>query len=259
MRVFSFIILFFFCLNPLHAEEAENFILRKKIQEAKKKIEEYSAKAKDNEKRAGEFLTAHAKRLMRRKNDISRLRGDASSLEKELSNKKLEKKTLERRIKNYEIQFAVFREKLKKNMGAYSISIKNGIPYNIEGRSLHVKRLIADTEFENITPEEIFNRFYNFLNKELLLAMDSEVYVKDNIKYLRIGWILMSYSDEEGKDVGILTRNKDKWIWENNLSFTMRNAVRDSMKMVEGKKAPELINFPIPMPLVRENLKGAVK
>ena len=113
--------------------------------------------------------------------------------------------------------------------------------------------MLADAEFANILPEEIFNRYYNFLNNELLIALDSEVYVKGNTKYLRIGWIIMAYSDDEGKDVGILVKGKDgEWEWKSNLSFSMRKAIRDSMKMVEGKKAPALIEFPVPISLIEK-------
>ena len=245
--------------NITSAEEDKHFILRKKIQEAKKKIEEYNLKAKETEERIEEFKRTHSKRIEKRKSDISRLSENVSHHEKELKSKKLENKSLERSLKNHEIQFALFRKRLKKYMEDYQRAIKKEIPYNKEERSLNVSGLITDVQFENITPEEIFNRFHNFLNKELLLALDSEVYVKDNIKYLRIGWILLSYSDDSGKNAGILTRKKGEWVWEDNLSFSMRKAIRDSIKMVEGKKAPDLINFPIPMALVREKLKGALK
>ncbi|MDY6934167.1 MAG: DUF3450 family protein [Spirochaetota bacterium] len=259
MRVSAYILLLFIIINSAHGEDDKNFILRKRIMETKKKIESYNSKSKEIEGRTEEFSKKHAERVKKRRRDISRLGEDVSKFEKELRVENIKIMSNKKVLKNLERQFAVFRKKIKENMNNYNQSILKGLPKSTEDRSLNVSRLISDTEFANITTEEIFNRYYIFLNKELITGLDSEVYVKDNIEYLRIGWILLAYSDSEGKNVGLLTRKDGKWVWRNSLDFSMRKAIRDSIKMVKGKKAPELIKFPIPLALIREDLQGAFK
>lgn len=253
MRFLSATLAFFFILSGAFGRENEDYLLKKKILEAKKKTELYNQKANTIKTRIESFKKTQTERIKNRKSDISRLGSDVAQLEKELKSEKLEIKRFKGVIKNYKIQFSQFKEKCISHMINYNRIIKESIPYNRKSRSQNISRLIADTEFANISSEEIFNRYYNFLNKELLTAFDSEVYVEDNLKYLRIGWIIMAYADESGNDVGILTRdNKNKWTWKNDIGFSMRKAIRDSIKMIEGKKAPELIDFPVPLSLIKE-------
>lgn len=259
MKKTALILIIFFLAGSINADEDKNYIMRKKIQETRNKIEEFSKNKKETDEKIEEFRTSHARRMKKRKADIAKLETEVSELEKELKMKNIEKRALERGVKNKEIQFASFRNKLENSMQSYNSLIMEWFPYNREERSLNVKRLVADTEFENIIEEELFNRYNNFLNKELLLGLESEVYVKDNVKYLRIGWMLLAYSNERGEDTGIITLKNDKWTWNRDLNFEMRKAVRDSIKMVEGKKAPDIILYPVPLSLVRETLKGAAK
>ncbi len=259
LKKIPYIMLIFLLINTVNAEDDKSFILRKKIMEAKKKIEEYNTKVKETDKRTKEFNESHIKRIGKRNSDIKRLNSDVIKLERELKNEKYQNSTLKRSLKNFEIQFSLYRDKIKNQMDLNKKSIKTGFPYNKEERTTNISRLITDAEFESIAPEEIFNRYYNFLNRELLIGLDSEVYVKEDIKYLRIGWIILAYSDDQGKEVGLLTMKNDKWEWKTNLDFTMRKTIRDSIKMVEGKKAPDLMDFPIPLSLVRESMKGGAK
>ncbi len=259
MKKIPYIMILFLIINTASADEDKNFILRKKLIEAKKKIEEYNSKISDTDKRIKEFQESHIKRIEKRESDIKRLNAEATRLERELKDEKFQNRTLKRSIKNYDIQFSLYRDKVKSYMDSYKKSIKAGFPYNQEERTTNISRLITDTEFASIAPEEIFNRYYNFLNRELLIGLDSEVYAKENIKYLRIGWIILAYSDDQGKEVGILTKKNGKLEWKTDLDFAMRKAIRDSMKMVEGKKAPDLMDFPIPLSLIRESVKGVAK
>ncbi len=257
MKKLSYLLILFFVVTSLKAEEDKNYILRKKILEAKKKIEEYNEKKTEIDKKTGEYQSMHGKRIVKRKNDISKLTKDVSKLENELKGAKIEKRRLERSEKNYELKFSLFRAKLKEYLIAYRKEISKGLPYNIENRKTNINRLLSDIDIESISTEEVLNRFNILISKELFLGLESEVFVKNNIKYLRIGWIALAYSDEEGKDAGIITMKNGKWEWENNLNFQMRKAVRDSIKMVEGKKAPDITQFPVSMSIINNDTKGA--
>lgn len=253
MRSLTSMLLFFFILTGVSAKEDKDYILRKKILEMNKNIEMYNQKSRDTETKTTEFRENHSKRILNRKNDISKLTKDISQLEKEFRTQKLKQKALKKSLKEYKLQFSLFRKRIIDDLTDYNKKIKDGLPYNIERRSQNITKLITDASFESISPEEIFNRYYNFLNKELIIGLDSEVYLKDNTKYLRIGRVIMAYSDDSANNVGILTwKDKSKWDWGMDLTFTMRKAIRDSIKMVEGKKAPELIDFPVPISYIKE-------
>ncbi|MBN2038971.1 MAG: DUF3450 family protein [Spirochaetes bacterium] len=245
--------------TALYAEDDKNYLLRKKIQESKQKIERLNKLTEETDKRIKDLSESHAKRIKKRTSDISELGSEIRVLEKELRNAKLQNSTLKNSVKDFELQFASYRNSIEKNMEKSRQSIRNNIPYNIEERNTNISKLISETEFESITPEEIFNRYYNFLNRELATGMDSEVYSKGNIKYLRIGWILLCYSDDQGKEAGILVKKNNKWEWKTDIDFSTRKAIRDSIKMVEGKKAPDLMEFPVPLSLLKETAKGGVK
>ncbi len=261
MKKLYFIVILFLFFGAAYGEDEEdkNYILRKKIQDAKKKIEEYKDKKKEIDEKIVEFKSTHTKRIDKRNGDISKLTKDIASLERDLKGAKSEKRTLERQVRNNEMKFSAFRSRLKEYLTVYREEIAKGIPYNKEGRSTSITRLLSDIDIESISTEEILNRFNILISKELNLGLDSEVYVKENMKYLRIGWMLMAYSDEEGKSAGLLTLKNGKWEWENDLSFPMRKAVRNSIKMVEGKKAPDITLFPVSMSTISKDVKGVKK
>lgn len=255
MKKISYILILFMGV-ALFAEDDKNYLLRKKIQEAKQRIEQLNQLSTDTENRIKELSESHSSRIKKRNTDISELGAEISLLEKDLKNAKLQNRSLKNSVRNYELQFASYRDSIKKHMEDSRQSVKDGLPYSIEERSENISKLISETEFESITPEEIYNRYYNFLNRELATGMDSEVYSKGNIKYLRIGWILLCYSDDQGTEAGILVKRKNKWEWKTDIDFSMRKAIRDSIKMVEGKKAPDLMEFPVPLSLFREGAQS---
>ncbi len=257
-KLYPILILFLF-FGAASGEEDKNYVLRKKIQDAKKKVEEYKNKKKEIDEKIIEFRSSHTKRINKRNGDISKLTKDITNLERDLKGAKSEKRNFERQVRNNEMKFTAFRSRLKEYLIVYREEISKGIPYNREGRSTGITRLLSDIDIESISTEEILNRFNILISKELNLGLDSEVYVKDNMKYLRIGWMLMAYSDEEGKDAGLLTIKNGKWEWENNLNFPMRKAIRNSIKMVEGKKAPDLTLFPVSMSTISKDVKGVEK
>ncbi len=259
MKKLSYLVILFAVSIAYAAEEDKNYLLRKKIQEYQQKIERFNQQAIETDNQIKDLTESHIKRVKKRKSDISEFNNEITMLGKELKNEKLQNGSLKNSVRDYELQFSQYKNRIKKDMEESRESVKTGIPYNISERDINISKLISDTEFESITPEEIYNRYYNFLNRELAASMDSEVYSKNNIKYLRIGWVLLCYSDDQGKEAGILTKKNNKWEWKTDIDFTMRKAIRDSIKMVEGKKAPDLIDFPVPLSLIRESMKGGAK
>ena len=105
MKNIPYLLLLFLLVTTVNAEEDKNFILRKKIQETQRQIEDYNNKKKETDKKITEFQDSHSKRITKRKKDISKLSIDVSQLERELKGKKIEKIGLERAVKNHEIQF----------------------------------------------------------------------------------------------------------------------------------------------------------
>ena len=250
-------LIFILCMFTIvNADEDKNYVYRKQIAEMQKKIDEYKKKTSESKKQIKDFSASHVERIKKRKSDIVDLTEDVTTLERELREKKIKNASQKRSLKNSEMRFAAFKKSLRKSMNQTEQSISE-FPYNIEERNANISRLILDSELEGIPALELFNRYYNYLNRDLLTGMDSEVFVKNNVKYLRIGWVILCYTDENKDEEGLLLMKNNKWEWNTKLDFSTRKAIRDSIKMVEGKKAPEMIEFPVPVSVIKN--KGGIK
>ena len=68
--------------------------------------------------------------------------------------------------------------------------------------------------------------------------------------YLRYGAVASLFVSNDGNDVLWLSRNADGTYRWNNVSdnLTMRTALKDVMKVAEGKTAPRLVTIPVAIP-----------
>jgi hypothetical protein len=117
-------------------------------------------------------------------------------------------------------------------------------------------RLLNEADIQSVRSEEIFNRFTTILYKELNMGFDSEVFTYDKQKVLRVGWLFMVARPEGSEDVKVLDMKNGQWSWRDDCNLSARKELRDAIEMVEGKKTPSLVEYPVPLSLVRQSMKG---
>ena len=246
-------------ISPLVADSNTNVELRKSIAEERKRIEELKKSVVTMAESREDFSKTHKERLVSRNADIRKIMDEMTVQGTELRTEQALLSQERGKQKNYELQFELFKGSVKNSIQEYLLSVKNGFPYRLDERSAALDRLLSEADIESVRAEELFNRLTTILYKDLNSGFDSEVYTEDGFKILRIGHLLIVASSGEGGTVKILDLSAGKWTWREDCSITERKAIRDAIDMVEGKKTPALLDFPIPVSLIRDSLKGDIR
>ena len=246
-------------ISPLVADNETNFQLRKSIADERKRIEELKKSVVSLAESREDFSKTHKERLVSRNDDIRKIMGEMTAQGTELRTEQALLSQERGKQKNYELQFEMFKSSVKGSIQNYLLSVKNGFPFRLDERSAALDRLLSEADIESIRAEELFNRLTTILYKDVNSGFDSEVYTEDGFKVLRIGHLLLAASSGEGGTVKILDLNSGNWTWREDCGITERKAIRDAIDMVEGKKTPALSDFPIPVSLIRNSLKGDIR
>ena len=137
---------------------------------------------------------------------------------------------------------------------SFRTQIEEGFPYNKEIRSADFLILEKDLEGERVESLEGLNRFWDFLEHEISLGSESEIYPGDlpqedigvrGARYLRLGMVALAYVSEDGKEVGLLCKKDRDYVWVKDLDKALKNSIKEAQKVMEGRHPFRLVDFPI--------------
>ena len=132
-------------------------------------------------------------------------------------------------------------------------SILSGIPFEKERRASILTAIILDIENGNSSGLEILNRLIAFLDAEDVHSYDSQVFPatvelegkKVNANVLRLGRVF--FAVDTTREVYLYRYQEGKFvIGENPVSVQDKIEIQKAIRIIEGKKAPELVRLPIP-------------
>lgn len=152
-----------------------------------------------------------------------------------------------------------FNNELIKMIDETINTVNTGIPFQIQRRKDALVSLKKDINENVIYEDEALNRFLIIIESENKLAATSETALSEviinntkssqkekiKVRIIRLGMVTMAVAEEEGERVFILAKNNTKYSWEKLNKYKDKAAVKNAIKMIEGKKVPELMNFPI--------------
>jgi hypothetical protein len=140
--------------------------------------------------------------------------------------------------------------------------IETGLPWDPEVRRDRLLSLKRDLEGGIAAPDEAFSRLTAILKEETkngdeitlmsrpLTRQNGEVV---NAQILKLGNQMLLYVDDEGKKFGVLeprlANGKTVYVWNENLTFAERAAVKKAVAVKSGREAPQLV--PLPLHLTR--------
>lgn len=161
--------------------------------------------------------------------------------------------SLNKKAKKLSGRLINLKEKLKTLIHEAVVNIENGFPYNKLIRSAEFLILEKDIAGERSELMEGLNRFWDLLEDEISLCGESEIYPGDvpgeeaeikGARYLRLGMVSLVYVSEDGKEVGMLTRDDDDYTWFKDLEKTHEESIKGAQQIVDGKEIFRLIDFP---------------
>lgn len=185
---------------------------------------------------------------------IRQIEEEDTRLKREINEIESVKNKLMTTIRENKSLFSSIRDVLSNKAELLHQEISSGIPYAQEDRLTKIiifkkKLKERDTDIVNCCQD----LYYNFM-EEIDLGYGSELFFDEvetiegemkRANFLRIGKIVLAYRTKDGKETGLLQQKEEGYKWKKNLLLFQRGKIKKSIEIMEGKRIPHLIDYPI--------------
>ncbi|MCK4532769.1 DUF3450 family protein [bacterium] len=185
---------------------------------------------------------------------IGNLRKDTRGLKNKISSVKKEESKLSKDKKTAEIFLVKEKKVLVEDIEKIEERIKFGFPYEVDMQLNRMDNFKRNLQQEECDLLEVMQEIYIQLVKEIELGENSEIYAEERetiegeikkAKVVRVGRIMLFYQTNDGKETGFLKKNKQGYMWKNDLCRKCRTNIKKAIEIMKGKRIPELIEFPV--------------
>lgn len=248
------------CLTGIFANAQETVeSVRRQI----KAVEAEAAREKSlhdaEKKRHAEFIEVGRKKVQALASQNKSLKAEIDSLKTEIKNLADARQKTAGTIKYFEGRKAKYNESLAKVIDSLVPVFESDFPYRNEETLSSVKEIANQLHKGLIEADDGLNRTLEVFYDRIRLGYTTEVWKgflqvdARNVAgtFLRYGAVASIFVSNDGNDVLWLSRNdKGAYVW-NNVSddLAMRTALKDVMKVAEGKTAPKLVTIPVVIPV----------
>ncbi|UCD83750.1 MAG: DUF3450 family protein [Deltaproteobacteria bacterium] len=211
---------------------------------------------KEEESLVKERLGQEIKEMKERQKELKQLKKE---LEDQISQLSRECEMLINKKDSLDEELIDLRKVLVDFTRSFRTQIEKGFPYNKEIRSADLLILEKDLEGERVENLEGINRLWDLIEHEISLGSESEVYPGDlpqeeigvrGVRYLRLGMVSLAYVSEDGKEVGLLIKKDGDYIWMKDLNKDLKDSIKETQHILEGRSAFRLVYFPIDLSLL---------
>lgn len=238
--------------QPLYAQEEGE--LNRQIRLVKEEIQREKALRQRENERDVAFQKTAKERLKRLQNERAIAVAQAESLQVEL--KRVDELRLKQRAtaRWYGKRHDDHRKFLARYVDSTVAFVQNDFPYNQEERLRSLKSLKELLEEGSISPEEGTDRLWGVWLSLLKLGGSVENWPGSLMseqgelsgRYLRLGAVWMGFVSDDGRQLYLLSPADAGWRWRPlHDESELRAALRQALKVSEGKRAPALVLLPI--------------
>lgn len=249
-------LLFLIFLSPLAGHDDKLFYLRKEVAREERDLRGFTDKIQKLEKNMKNYAARHRRRMASGQKTIAGLKDDLLKLKRELQHENISLAREKAAINEFKKNAVALKKRLLAVCDRRAKHIAGGFPAHRQERRRVMTRLRADAREGTLSAEEFYSRLSSALYRDILRGFDAEVYLFENRKYLRVGWILLACFNPATGRAELLTRRGGTWKWITSPDTGFRRTIEGAIKMVEGKEAPDLVNFPAPASLIKSALPG---
>jgi len=247
-----FLLLIVSALSFLFAQESLSEIQRN-IKAVKAETEREKNLMQEESKRHSAFMENAKQKAAVLETQEKELLKQADSLKAEVENLKTARQKALSTARYYENRKAKYIEDLAKAIDSLSLFAESGFPYKNSEAAETLREISSQLKKELISPEAAFGRTWEAMLERIRIGYTAETW-SGNLefenktiagKFFRYGLLTSIFVSQNGETVLWLNSKSGKWenVGEN---FTLRSALKETMRVAEGKTAPKLTLIPIP-------------
>jgi hypothetical protein len=247
-----FLILLLIAASFSFAQESLSEIQRN-IKTVKAETEREKTLMQEELKRHSAFVENAKQKTVVLETQEKELLRQADSLKAEIEKLKNARQKALGTARYYENRKIKYNEELAKIIDSLSLFVENGFPHKNSEAAEALREISSQLKKELISPEAAFGRAWEAMLERVRIGYTAETW-SGNLefegktaagKFFRYGMLASIFISQSGETVLWLNSKSGKW--ENaDENFTLRSALKETMRVAEGKTAPKLSLIPIP-------------
>lgn len=232
--------------------------VQRELDRVEKEIEREKDLHKTERKRAGDFEAEKAAKLKALQDQIRLTGGKIDSLKRQVDRARQQKAGFRAQTAQYSARQKDFVKALSKQARDLAALLKKDFPYNRDKRVSDLDELANAIDNGTVGVEDGLGRFFTLSQASLDFAYDTEIYrgsfhgadgASHEGSYVRLGAALLAFAGDDGKTAAYLARVDSGYVWrESDLTPETREEIFATVKVVQGKVAPRLVNIPFQAP-----------
>jgi len=203
-------------------------------------------------KRHADFVANSKQKTTALENQEKELTLQIDSLKAEIEKLKGARQKMLGTARYFETRKVKYSEDLAKTIDTLILFVEGGFPYKNNEAADALREISSQLKKSVISSEAAFGRVWEVLLERVRLGYTAETWNGNlnldgkNIagKFFRYGMVASIFTSQNGETVLWLNNQTGKWenVGEN---FALRSAIKETMRVAEGKTAPKLSPIPI--------------
>jgi hypothetical protein len=247
-----FLLLLFFVANIPFAQESVSEI-RRNIKTVNAETERENGLMQAESRRHAAFVENTKQKTAILESHEKELAGQIDSLKAEVEKLKGARQKALGTARYYENRKAKYTEDLAKTIDSLALFVEQGFPHKNGEAAETLREISSQLKRAVINPEAAFGRAWEAMLERVRLGYTAETW-NGNLelggkaiagKFFRYGTIASIFISQNGETVLWLNSKNNQW--ENaSENLSLRTALKETMRVAEGKTAPKLSLIPIP-------------
>jgi len=236
----------------LFAQETFSEIQRN-IKTVKAETEREKILTQEDSKRHAAFVENAKQKTAVLETQEKELLKQADSLKAEIEKLKNARQKALGTARYYENRKIKYSEDLSKTIDSLALFVEMGFPHKNDYAAEALREISSQLKKSVIGPEAAFGRAWEVMLERISLSYTTETW-NGNMelegksvagKFFRYGTVTSIFISQNGEAVLWLNSKSGKWESAGE-NFTLRSALKETMRVAEGKTAPKLSLIPIP-------------
>jgi molecular chaperone GrpE (heat shock protein) len=247
-----FAILFLFALQSLLFAQESVSEINRNIKTVKSEEEREKSLMQAEAKRHTAFVESAKQKTAVLEAQEKELTGQIDSLKAEIEKLKNTRQKALGTARYFETRKTKYNEDLSHAIDTLALFVESGFPYKSSEAAENLREISSQLKKNVISAEAAFGRAWEAMMERVRLGYTAETW-NGNLeldgkaisgKFFRYGTITSIFASQNGETILWLNSKTAKWenVGEN---FMLRTALKETMRVAEGKTAPKLSLIPI--------------
>ncbi len=237
--------------NFLYSQSKKEILLE--IEQVNRELKEIKEKYEKEKQFFSRYKSQKEKLITQKKAEKKEVNQEIKNLNKNLNKIRFENARLEKLLNSGEEIEKEYSSVMVEVVKEIREKILSGAPFEKERRTGVLTSIVLDWENGNTTSLEILNRLVVFFDTEDVYSYDSQIFPRIvkikgesySANILRIGRVF--FAADTIKEVYLYRYQNGKYVLdETPVSVKNKLEIQKAIRVIQGTKAPELIEIPIP-------------